>query len=126
MKTKNSIHDISLVYKVVIPVVTFSILFTLWIGSVLYNEKYDSESRGIINTAKAAFSALVPLSEVSIAGANIMKLKSKDVQAIVKATGALVIDVDGMSNIIPKSLFAAEQPPKPISHRFSKYFYVKP
>jgi methyl-accepting chemotaxis protein len=118
MNTKNSIQDISVVYKVVIPVVTFSIIFALWIGSVLYNEKYESESRGIINTAKAAFSALVPLSEVAVSGANMMKLKSKDVLSIVKATGALVIDVDGMSNIIPKSLFSAEQPSKEIKHRF--------
>ncbi len=47
-----------------------------------------------------------------------MKLKSKDIQAIVKASGALVVDIDGMSNKIPKSLFAPEQPPKRIQHRY--------
>ena len=113
-----SIKDISLVYKIIIPVVTFSIIFGLWVGRIIYVEKYESESQGMINTAKAAFSALVPLSEVSVSGANLMKLKSKDVQAVVKSSGALVIDVDGMSNKIPKSLFAAEQPPKHIAHRF--------
>ncbi|WP_415398211.1 methyl-accepting chemotaxis protein [Sulfurimonas sp. CS5] len=118
MSHKKSIQDISLVYKVIVTVITFSIIFTLWIGKIIYTEKYDSESRGIINTAKAAFSALVPISEVSISGANLMKLRSNDVKAIVKSTGALVIDVDGMSNKIPKSLFAPEQPPKPIKHRF--------
>jgi methyl-accepting chemotaxis protein len=84
----------------------------------MYNEKYDSESKGIISTAKAAFSALVPISEVSISGANIMKLKSGDVKSIVDATGAMIIDIDGMSNKIPKSLFAPEQPPKEIKLRF--------
>ena len=118
MNHSKSIQDISLVYKILIPVVTFSILFALWIGRIIYIEKYKSESQGMINTAKAAFSALVPLSEISVSGANLMKLRSKDVKAIVKATGALVIDVDGMSNKIPKSLFAAEQPPKHIAHRF--------
>ena len=118
MSRNKSITDISLVFKIVIPVVTFSILFGLWIGWILYSEKYDSEKKGIINTAKAAFSALVPISEVAVSGANLMKLRSKDVEAIVKSTGALVIDVDGMSNKIPKSLFAPEQAPKKISHRF--------
>jgi len=114
----NNFKNISLVYKLVIPIVVFSILFSVFIGFIIYNEKYDSEYRGMVNTAKAAFSSMVPLSEVSVAGANIMKLKSKDVQAIVKATGALVIDIDGMSNKIPKSIFAPEQPPKKIAHRF--------
>jgi methyl-accepting chemotaxis protein len=116
--SNKSLNDISLVYKIVIPVVSFSIVFGLWVGRIVYTEKYDSESKGMINTAKAAFSALVPLSEVSVSGANIMKLKSKDVQAIVKSSGALVIDIEGMSNKIPKSLFAPEQPPKHIKHRF--------
>ena len=115
---KKMIANMSLVYKIVIPIVIFSLGFAVFIGLVIYNEKYDSESRGIINTAKAGFSAMVPLSEISVAGANIMKLKSKDVSAIVKATGALVIDIYGMSNKIPKSLFAPEQPPKKIAHRF--------
>lgn len=118
MHHTHSLRDISLVYKIVIPVITFSLLFALWIGKIIYSEKYDSEKNGVINTAKAAFSALIPLSEVAVSGANIMKLRSKDVQAIVKTTGALVIDVDGMSNKIPKSLFAPEQPPKKISHKF--------
>ncbi|MCF6310359.1 MAG: methyl-accepting chemotaxis protein [Sulfurimonas sp.] len=118
MNLAKFIQDMSLVYKIIIPVVTFSIIFGLWVGRIIYVEKYDSESKGMINTAKAAFSALVPLSEVSISGANLMKLKSKDVQAIVKASNALIIDIDGMSNKMPKSLFAAEQPPKHIFHRF--------
>ena len=118
MSRNKSLTDISLVFKIVIPVVTFSILFGLWIGWILYSEKYDSEKKGIINTAKAAFSALVPISEVAVSGANLMKLRSNDVKAIVKSTGALAIDIKGMSNKIPKSLFAPEQPPKKIAHRF--------
>ena len=118
MSHKKSIKDISLVYKSVLPVVLFSVLFALYAGRTIYVEKYDSEMKGMINTAKAAFSTLVPLAEVSIAGANVMKLKSKEVQSIVKATGALVIDIDGMSNETPKSLFAPKQPPRRISHRF--------
>jgi len=114
----NSFKNMSLVYKLVIPIVFFSLLFSIFIGFIIYNEKYDSEYKGMVNTAKAAFSAMVPLSEISVAGANIMKLKSKDALAIVKATGSLVIDVDGMSNKIPKSLFAPEQAPKKIAHRF--------
>ena len=118
MSGSKSVTDISLVFKIVIPAVTFSILFGLWIGWILYSEKYDSEKKGIINTAKAAFSALVPISEIAVSGANLMKLRSNDVKAIVKSTGALAIDVEGMSNTIPKSLFAPEQAPKKIRHRF--------
>jgi len=118
MNEAGGIRNISLVYKIVIPVVTFSIAFAIWVGVIVYNEKYDSETKGIINTAKAGFSAMVPLSEIAISGANIMKLKSRDVEAISKSTGALVIDIQGMSNKIPKSLFSPEQPPKEIKHRF--------
>lgn len=118
MDNTKSIKDIRLVYKILIPFVVFSTLFTLWVGSIIFNEKYDSETKGMINTAKAAFSALVPLSEVSVSGANMMKLKSKDMHSIVDASGALVIDVNGMSNKIPKSLFAPEQPPKKMAYRF--------
>ena len=118
MNHTKSYKDISIVYKIVIPVILFSIVFGLWIGKIIYSEKYDSESRGIINTAKAAFSGLIPISEVSISGANIMKIKSKDVSSIVNATGALVIDIKGMSNKIPKSIFAPEQPPKEIAYQY--------
>ncbi len=118
MNHTKSYKDISIVYKIVIPVILFSVVFGLWIGKIIYSEKYDSESKGIINTAKAAFSGLIPISEVSISGANIMKIKSKDVSSIVHATGALVIDIKGMSNTIPKSIFAPEQPPKKIAYRY--------
>jgi len=118
MSHSKSIRDISLVFKIVIPVIIFSTIFALWVGRIIFIEKYDSEKTGMINTAKAAFSALVPISEISVSGANIMKLKSKDVHSIVDATGALVIDIKGMSNKIPKSLFAPEQPPKEIAYRF--------
>jgi len=118
MSHTKSIKDISLVYKIIIPVVTFSIAIATWVGVIIYDEKYDSEYRGIINTAEAGFSALIPISEVSVSGANIMKLRSKDVKSIVKATGALVIDVKGMSNKTAKSLFAPAQPPREIKHRF--------
>ncbi len=118
MAIKKSIQDIRLVYKILIPFVLFSTLFALWVGYIIFNEKYNSETKGMISTAKAAFSALVPLSETSVSGANIMKLKSKDIHAIVNASGALVIDIKGMSNKIPKSLFAPEQPPKEIKYQF--------
>ncbi len=118
MNQKKSIRDISLVYKTVIPVILFSFLLALWMGNIIYTEKYDSEKNGAINTAKAAFSALIPISEVSVAGANIMKIKSKDVSSIVNAIGALVIDIKGMSNTIPKSLFAPARPPRKIAYQY--------
>jgi len=118
MSHTKSIKDISLVYKIIIPVVSFSVAIAIWVGVIIYDEKYDSEYRGIINTAEAGFSALIPISEVSISGANIMKLRSKDVESIVKATGALVINVEGMSNQTPKSLFAPAQAPREIKHSF--------
>ena len=74
MSHSKSIKDISLVFKVVIPVIIFSIIFALWVGRIIFIEKYDSEKAGIINTAKAAFSALIPIGEISVSGANILKL----------------------------------------------------
>ena len=118
MNQNKSLNDISLVYKIIVPVVIFSIIFAIFMGYILFSEKYDSEIKGMKNTAEAGFSALVPIGEASVSGANIMKLKSNDTKAIAKATGALVIDIYGMSNKIPKSLFAPEQPPKEIKYRF--------
>jgi methyl-accepting chemotaxis protein len=113
-----SLNDMSLVYKIIAPVVIFSLLIASLVGFMIYNDKYDSESKGIVNTAKAGFSSLIPLSETSVSGANIMKLRSKDVKAIVGATGAVIIDIKGMSNTIPKSMFAPKQPPKLIHQRY--------
>lgn len=117
-ENKKTIRDIGLIYKILIPFVVFSTLFALWVGYIIFDEKYTAETKGMKGKAEAAFAAFVPLSEVSIAGGNIMKLKSKDMQAIIDASGALFVDIKGMSNKIPKSLFAPEQPPKEIKYQF--------
>ncbi|NOQ29902.1 MAG: hypothetical protein GQ570_02140 [Helicobacteraceae bacterium] len=109
----------SIVNKVSLIITLLSILFALWIGFLVYSVQYESEEKSIINSAKAGFSAMVPISENAVSGGNIMKLKSKDTRAIAKNTGALFIDVTGMSNKMPKSMFAPEQPPKRISFVFN-------
>ena len=118
IENKKSIRDIRLIYKILIPFVLFSTLFALWVGYIIFDGKYTSETKGMKGKAKASFSAFIPLSEVSISGANIMKLKSKDMQSIIDASGALFVDIKGMSNKIPKSLFAKEQPPKEIKYQY--------
>jgi len=109
----------SLKYKIVIPVVLLIIVGNVLVSSILAYKGFDDQKSGIIEQSRIALKPIVLLSEVAVAGANMMKLKSKDAKTLYKASGAYYIDIDGMSNRIPKTLFAPEQPPKRVHYSFA-------
>jgi len=108
----------SLKYKIIVPAVLLIIVGNILVSSILTYRSFEAQKEGIIRQSKIALKPIVLLSEISVAGANIMKLKSKDAKTLYKASGAYFIDIDGMSNRIPKTLFAPEQPPKKIHYTF--------
>jgi len=108
----------SLKYKIVLPVVLLIIIGVGLIATILTYKSFNAQKQNIIEQSKIALKPVVLLSEVAVAGANIMKLKSKDAKTLYNASGAYYIDIDGMSNKIPKTLFAPEQPPKKINYLF--------
>ncbi len=92
----------------------FFILFTGGVGISLYNSMYKERVSQGVEKSEIALTPISSVAEVAVAGANIMKLRSNDVKAIFKASKVLHVYIEGMSNAIPKTFFAPEQPPKKI------------
>ncbi|NOQ29903.1 MAG: hypothetical protein GQ570_02145 [Helicobacteraceae bacterium] len=110
--------NLSIQNKFIIGFVIITSLFAFFIGLSFLDYDKEHGKNGAIEVAKTAVSPLSSIAETAVSGANIMKLKSNDVKAIIKASNAFYVDVNGMSNIIPKSMFAPEQPPKQIHFNF--------
>ena len=95
------------------------IILSAILGYVHYESVYKCEKEAIIQNAQTALAPLVPLSETSVAGANVMKLKGADVKMIIETSNALFLDIKGMSNTIAATVFAPEQPPKEITFTYN-------
>jgi len=93
------------------------IIFGLVVGYVFYTYMYNNQKNSAITVANTALSPMIPIAEISVAGANIMKLKSDEVTSIIKASRTLYIHIDGMSNETPKTFFAPAQPPRKIEFK---------
>ena len=107
--------NISIQQKFTFAFVIVGVLFSIGVGISFYNSIYTSKVEGIISKVETAMSPIVSVSEVAVAGANVMKLRSDDVESILKISNAKYINIEGMSNVIPKTFFAPEQPPKEVS-----------
>jgi methyl-accepting chemotaxis protein len=94
------------------------ILFAIGVGAVLYVYMYNEKKQEGIEKSLIALAPIATVSETAVAGANIMKLKSDDVKNVLKTSKALYVLIDGMSNKIPKTIFAPEQPPKRITYEY--------
>ena len=88
------------------------------VGFVQFQTTFQKEKENINLLAQTSLKPIILSAKMSVAGANIMKLKSKDFKILYKTSEALYIKIDGMSNKIPKSLFAPEQPPKNIKYEY--------
>ncbi|MCF6172495.1 MAG: methyl-accepting chemotaxis protein [Campylobacteraceae bacterium] len=106
--------------KLLIAFLVVIILLSTAMGIVFYNNSYDSKVSSLIDLAKTALSPVKSIADVAVAGANIMKLKSGDVKAILKTSNALYIKIEGMSNEIPKTIFAPARPPQKITYKYLK------
>ena len=108
-------NKISIQLKFTVAFIIVGILFSLGVGIGFYNHIYNSKVQSIITKAKTALSPIASVSETAVSGANIMKLRSSDIKSILEISNALYVDINGLSNAIPATVFAAEQPPKKIA-----------
>lgn len=93
------------------------LLISVFMAAMFYQNSYALKKSKMIDVANTAFGSIIPIAEVSVSGANLMKLRSDDVKAIFRQSKAFYVSIDGMSDKIPKTVFAAEQPPKKIQYQ---------
>ena len=110
----------SIKLKILIPVVSVLLLGNIISATVSVYTNYNTAKDNLIDKAHIAIKPILLNSNVAIAGANSMKLKSKDTKSLYKASGALTIWIKGKSNTIPKTIFAPEQPPRDIQYTYKK------
>ena len=91
------------------------LIFAVGTGIGFYNNIYDNKVDDGIEKAKIALSPIVSVAEVAVSGANLMKLKSQDVASIIKVSKVLYVDIEGMSNEVPKTVFSPARPPQKVS-----------
>ena len=116
-------NQISIKYKILIPVVLVLIASIATTTIVNVTQSSQNSRDNIVSVANASLKAVVLTSEVAVSGANIMKIKSRDMQTLFKSSEALFIKIDGTSNKIPASIFAPEQPPKKINYTYKSKQY---
>ncbi len=104
--------------KFIVAFATFFLLFAVGVGFTLYNSMYDQKVKEGISKSEIALTPIRSIAQTAVAGANIMKLRSDEVKAIFQTSNALYVYINGMSNKIPKTLFAPEQPPKKITYTY--------
>ena len=105
---------------ILVPVLSVVFLGMVIVATIFTYRSYLDVRQNLVNQVEIALKPIVLTSNVAVAGANIMKLKSKDAKMLYKVSSALLIVIDGKSNKIPKSLFAPEQPPKKIKYTYKQ------
>ena len=110
----------SIKYKILVPIVFILFLGNTVVAVLSIYTNYNSAKDNIVAKANIAIKPILLNSNIAVAGANMMKLRSNDAKSLYIASGALAIIIDGKSNKIPKSLFAPEQPPKNIKYKYIK------
>ncbi len=106
--------------RVLIQLMVASILlvsFTIT-GFFIYKDRVSDFKLHLKEKSEIALAPIVVLSNSSVAGGNIMKLKNKDATSGYKTTNALYINISGTSN--EREVFGKKQPPKKIEYTFIK------
>ncbi|GEM_PF-2082701 len=85
-------------------------------GYFLYNEKLRENEKHLEEISAVALAPIVTLSNTSVAGGNIMRLKNQEAQALYRTTKALYVAIKGMSNT--KEIFGKKQPPKEVAYTY--------
>jgi len=86
---------------------------------VLYNSELKAEMSSLIKNAEALTKQFKVLAKKSIAGGNLMLLRSENSRLMFEATGAEYIYVSGNSDGSPKSDFAPAVPSRFVEHSYS-------
>ena len=105
---------------ILVPVLSIVFLGIVTVATIFTYRYYLNVKQNLVNQVEIALKPIVLTSNVAVAGANIMKLKSKDTKMLYKVSSALLIVIDGKNNKIPKSLFAPEQPPRQIKYVYQR------
>jgi len=90
---------------ILVPVLSVVFLGMVIVATIFTYRSYLDVKQNLVNQVEIALKPIVLTSNVAVAGANIMKLKSKDAKMLYKVSSALLIVIDGKSNKIPNSLF---------------------
>ncbi len=106
--------------KILVPILFLLLVGNIVVAAITVYTNNNTAKENIIDKANIAIKPILLNSNVAVAGANIMKLKSKDAKSLYVASDALAILIKGKSNKIPKSVFAAEQPPKELEFKYIK------
>ena len=112
----NNINSIK--FKITLFTISITLISISVFALIQLKYSYKNEKSHIVNNAHIALYPVTVLSKPSIEGANIMKLRSAEFKLIYTSTKALYIDINGMSNKIPKTIFAPEQAPKNIHYQY--------
>lgn len=87
-------------------------------SGVLYSTQTNAEREKLLHTSEAVMHPIANLATRGVNGANAMKLRGKDAQALYRASGLKYLHISGMSKAMPASAFASAQPPKAIEYSF--------
>ncbi len=87
-------------------------------GFFIYKDRVSDFKLHLEEIGEVALNPIVALSNSSVAGGNIMKLRNQDATSGYKTSNALYIYISGMSN--EKEIFGKKQPSKKIEYIFRK------
>ena len=115
MKSKRSLS-----IKLFIQLQVFVILIASFaiIGLFMYKDQVSSVKEHLNEVSQVALSPIEILATISVAGANMMKLKNQDAQALYKNSNALYIGIEGVSD--EREIFGKKQPSKKVSYSYAK------
>ncbi len=97
----------------VILLISFSVT-----GFFLYKNKVSESEIHLEEISQVALAPIATLSDISVAGGNIMKLKNQDAQSLYKTSNAFYIHIKGMSD--EREIFGKKQPPKNMEYTYIK------
>ncbi len=109
---------LSLGMALLLGMIAIGLISLLIFSGMLYSTQTTAEREQLLHTREAVMHPIANLATRGINGSNVMKLRSKDAQALYKASGLKYLRISGLSKAMPASAFAAAQPPKMIEYSF--------
>jgi len=106
--------------RILIPIVGIVVFGNLISSSIFIYTNYEHTKENIIQKAHISLKPIILNSTISVAGANIMKLKSSNAKGLYNISEALAIVINGKSDNRKKSLFSPALPPQKIQYKYIK------
>ena len=108
----------SIKVKISILVTSILVVSVAILAVIMITARYKDTMNNLIELAHVSIKPVNVLATSSVAGANLMKLKSNDAIEIYKISQALEIDIEGMSDEMAKTVFMPAQPPKRMRYNY--------